>query len=1575
MIMSRRLTTPLFLIAILFGLVLWGRASEAQTTTTNLTSVNIVAVNATNATFTFTYSSSLAPTDLRYTINYGPTTKYNGSLSNQSVIAGSNAVAISGLAPGTTYHFNIQLLSNNTEQAVSADRTFTTPRETSSSTEIVIDKINVDCVDRSCTIFYATNMDAKVDAKWTTADNFSYDDSGLPISSETTSATGLRSMRIPLAAQTPLTANTKYYYRLHATVTSGLLLGAVTTTGKLSFTTSANSTDHLFATGKCSDGGNSAKTANIGDCLGNQYCATAGTLVSDCSKCGYSCTGATTCRPGSPVALCTNDKPLTGAATQCNDSSCYTASGKFKPASAKCYTSWPRCNANTIIKVRPDRGCNLWLSCATSIQTDASAAGPSENLCLNLGACNSLNTKGQCNHYLPLGQCSNDALRFCNQDEECQAGGTCINPDSDKPTVAIQPLTYQTPKEVSKIANLSGNVIAGLDWGSIGGSNVVQGAFPWQLMQQVGGDAQIKNGDLEYQSPNITPWNTVPDATPDNAIRSDFEERNSGPNHVLVVDPITQISDSKLHCSNLPTKSCTVATVNADCGAGTPACINTGNGLHCSNLPSKRCVNTKESIATQCGTTPVTPTCGSSVVPVEFSGAATNSFTANPSELYYAEARIRAISGNPVVRMQFGYLGYNNFTVPSVDAQGKATTLPTSVDVQVTAAWQRVTLGPLKGMSGDTKLAFVCADSTFCSTFQVDDVIVKPVLQVDANPSYITPSCRLYPKSDSPSCDYADTNGVIYKGWKGYCLEHDSQTGTCLSWWPVDIIKGESNIFGSNQTAGYQNRSPLYLCAQAAGNNKGGPFSSQPYTVSEEFDTETQACNPIGNDCNKTSGNNGNPGALFRGDYTIAQCNDARPEVCTLPNSGNFNGAHNRTAVLSTTIRESEIASVTWKSSGGEIDRNPTFEFVNNLLFFQSNATNPSLSGSVENEGRVTFKMYRDTTDPNYIFWRYISAMPDPAKTENLNLNAVTAYMKFDKITGLFLEYGLSMWDATGIFTNGAAYQVLFNMKESCDSIVQVVNPAGNNQAFANRVNSSSYQVPDLNYSSKTDLSPFGGALGSRESDNPIDWPLLPISPADYVNFDPLGQARGGAPYACNGKCDQTVCSVDSGNDCSNSEKIRACQTKDVTDDGVPDGVCVGVSSAPASAKGNQSFQPNATATDLSDPKYFAQSHIMRLFAQSYGIWTFKNGKYGQVPNSDKDNIDKAINKGLFVGWKPPNEICQNNPAANGNVCSSTTLSCTASLAVKTTAAVTSGGGTTAESAARDSATTAAYAKCGLNVDNTPRSTCTDTVTTNAKNGTVCTSNAQCYPDDGTAATNPNARCAPDSIVACDGKSTACPGVAGQYEAGTTARYTKFILDKPCSLKGGEMICEGRCTSGAAYTSAGPSSAAKAPKLVRPPYIAGSTADYCAIPPSVSHVKFVSGDSFTATIAGGSGNVAIKFNTDADPEQLPLSIIGIDWGDKVDYFSYPYAPRNDPAQPHIFSHTYVVNRADKYCKPFGGRTACEYPIRIQVLDNWNWANDAKRDDATSTGPNGVADTQKQAEGTWIKTGLTVIVQP
>lgn len=1475
------MTTSRFLIrrsAIALGLALaaglllagptsrsWAQSAPPQITSVTLNKINVVTGLGVTTSITFTSDQDTDGRVVYDTVKHDKTADYPfGSPVDSSghpafadgVLGRSHLVNLPFSPPttpylkfSTTYHYRLEVKNADGQITSSADRAFTTPKDsTGSSGTLVITGIRTDCVSVQCRVTFSTNDVATVEIRWDSvkhpSGNFGDYPSGL---TESAAASGSRSLLIPPAAN--FAAGTQYFYRLQATKAS-----ASFQTGEFTLTTSSSLYDHIFATGTCQDP-DTGDPVDIGSCATNREICTAGGLVQDCASiCGFTCPAGQTCTKTGTVGQCLDDPGDNGSPYQCNKTNCFDpATGQFlNPAPFGCYSSWSICNANTILQVHKDRGCNLWLTCATSIQTPPTTSGPADNLCLALTACNSLGINGQCNHYLPSGQCSNDSLRFCSTDADCVGDGRCNTAADDQPTQSVQDLTYQTPEEVGKIADLSGNVIAGLDWHQQGGANVIQGALPWQLMRQIGGQSELINGDFEFNPPKIAGWYSVPDQKAFDftgaltKLRVDFEDatpnrQSNNSNHVLVVEPAIS---GPGHCAK-----------STDTTTNQPLACKDSTG--CTNVVGDTCV----------------------IPDVDFSGAASESFVTVPSEYYYAEARVKAPSGQPIrVRLQFGFDGYTQFVATNPDNHIKSNTY---VDTTVTSAWQRLTLGPIKGMSGPTRVAVVCANNATCgnASFYVDDVQVRPVLQINTNPDYITPSCRLYPKDDSPACDYLDPNNVEYKGWRGYCLEHDSQTGTCLNWWPVDVIRGESNVFGSDQLTGYQDRAPLYLCAESIGQygRTGTGYYQKFFTTFRSNDTSYILCSS----CNLTQSvaNSAEP------DNPTEVCSNSdvtqQGLLCAFAN----NDSGSDTTALQVLdrdkdITETSIDNIRLEKSG---DSDGT-GYPNLIIVRQSSQDDGSCGG-----------LY--TGKP----WSFSVTDQDPN-------DCLAARFEFDQQDHHLKNFYFHFHDGTS--SQGfVQYRVSFVMRERCDKLVQVVNPSGDNAAFASRITSSQYMVPDLGYKQSTDYPPYGGVLPPAQGSlTPDTWPSLVYSEQPNMSqLDAPGQSRSGNPYSCNGSCADVVCTNDNVT-CLNSDgsidsaKLAQCQK-----DG---GNCVGVPSKAADSRGDQLFSPTDNDPTNTGPatgtfSFYAQERIRRLFAQSYGLWTdlrctvattkacnsnadcqsgegtcsLRADSYLEVTPSDFANADDSS----FLGWKPPTTLCP--LATPPGICSTSTLICKPATLVK---GVSATGATQAE-----------------------------------------------------ALTNANDQC-----IACDGTNPQCVG-------GTKVPYPSNDIN--CAQAGSTWTCSGTCTwpfnENKTYTKAISNSTAQ-PVPTRKPY----PDDYCAVPPKVFNAAFLNNDSKAIVLSSGSGNIGLQFNTDADAEQQPLSLITVDWGDTQQPIPYRFAPRNSAQSPHVLSHAYA------------GATTKTYHIRIQVKDNWGWCNDTKTDASSklNCSPN---------SGNWYDTGLTVKVTP
>ncbi|MBI3572858.1 MAG: hypothetical protein HY092_01520, partial [Candidatus Kerfeldbacteria bacterium] len=831
-----------------------------------------------------------------------------------------------------------------------------------------------------------------------------------------------------------------------------------------------------------------------------------------------------------------------------------------------------------------------------------------ENQCLSLVGCNQINDKGQCVNPLPTGQCSNDPIRFCNVDSDCTAGGTCNLSSAQDPAAGLLDLTYNHPSSVGSIADLSGNVLAGLDW-TQNGANIIPGKLPWQLMRQLGGDALITNGDFEAtQPPSVAPWQPAPTrglpfGQPPATLHAEFEDQNNSTNHVLRVSPGLQTNWGCIVnniCPSGSAKSGAACTSAADCPPG----------------------GTYE----------------------QFSGVASPPFSATRGTLYYGEVRIKAVTGNPKLRIQFGYDDYTSFNV-TVNNKN----FHTYVDVTATTAWQRVAVGPIQGMTGLTKFAVVCADANNCGPFFVDDIQVRPFLQVDTAPHFVTPSCRLFPKTDARSCDYTDQTGVTFKGWKGYCLDHDSATGICLSWWPVDIIKGEGNIFGSEPVAGYQDRAPLYFCSQA----QGGPLYADLKMTNTEL-------GDVKNEMRFDWFNIGGSGATYCVDDD-GSCPVSVSGAPALPKI-RYEDIDQYQVLVDVNDNESR-----WGTTS------PNYEFQSTVS--KAGGTSQYLINVLQNIHHETVKIpdsggtfnFADsgtTYDDQYWGWggfclpgafdckTYLQKHTFMELFKNLcdtspDLNYLVVALKFDPNTHFIKDTMVKLCDSGSgdIGNNGlVSFRPIVKAHQSCDQIIQTVqSPAQGalNKAWAQRTQQNSgYTIPDLGIGYGNDKAPFGALLAPNPADNPSAWTVLT---AAEPSADPQTPARAGTPYSCvlscgtgpldtkyclsselpqdlsTASCEGASCKTGTENRCQTVADIQSCNTR-VQSSLNGNAFCVG---NPLGRCSNNRTKACATDNDCgkgnscSNPaggsakgvnSSFGIDRIKRLFAQSYGCWGLQFG-------------------------------------------------------------------------------------------------------------------------------------------------------------------------------------------------------------------------------------------------------------------------------------------------------------------------------------------------------------------------------
>lgn len=1163
--------------------------AHAQSSSLTLSNIQVAAVTNNSATITWTSS---APADSK--VNYGLTGNYGLSESNSTPVT-THAIVIGGLQAGTVYHFQVVSTDASNNTAQSLDRTLTTSSGTTSDTTPPnIFNVRVDAVDTSAIVTFTTNEEAGITLNYGTTTAY-----GSTVNLATTFVTA---HNISLS---PLTGSTTYHYQINATDRAG----NVRLAGDFTFATSGSPFDHTFTTGNCSDG------TDIGQCnAGGQYCDN-GTLIYNCTQCGFTCSNGQTCRQG---GVCVQDPPQSGSAYECNPAICYTNNIFTTPAPAGCYASWDRCNANIILKVTRDRVCDKWLSCETGTSVVNKNTGKQELLCYNLGGCNQLGPDGTCIGVLTKHQCTNDPLTLCNSDSDCPSGGSCVvanrhcsnapsktcGDDSDcgggQCVGGIANVTYTTPTNVNRIKNLSGAVVAGLDWTTIGGSPVIQGMYPWNVMMQLGGKITISNSSFEERTNDLRC---------DNDLGRECADNNGCSSPGKCVQALVYNREPWVPWS--PTNEFNETNVNIQ------------------NIWEDNDPNSGNRVLQ------ITPTTE------EFSGAAAR-VTGNPDESFYVTLDIKSDRSGTKAAVQFIE------RTPSLD----------NAVVELTTNWQRVTIGPARGVNQTSTLRVMCYnDGAPCEDGKIfiDNIQVRPILEIRSTDtdssgsivSRVAPRCRLYPRGDSQACEYVDQNGINYRGWYGYCLEEwPAGSGNCISWWPVDLIKGEFNAFGDETTAGYQGRVPLYYCLESNGK---AAYNQQVLTETETLFSDSRYGS------NTTAATN-------RYSYEIGNINIAADP--TVSESG-WDG-------MNVTLS----AANTQGLNGVQNDQDEAADRTN---FWQG-----CWYRSQGNETSASFKCTADQVKTVQNIINTNTSSPPPVHYDNQPDIAILRVTFSDVATTKDKVVSWRWWlvdDSSGSGT--VTFNGNIRSQEMCTKIVQVAT-TDKNRAWAQRVNEGSiYTVDGLNYNLRSDLAPFGGLVAPGTAD-PSTWitPLFAQQPAADLDFP--YQSRSGSPYACVGNCNQRRCLGGKGINtyCSRSEDCT-------TSTGVT-GVCMGVGTCSnaakactndsqcgtnalclggaASSRGTQTIRqgiagvsPRGTCSNnaavdcdvdsqcgagICVTNTYAQQRIMRLFAQSYGMWQwdYTLHRYAYVSGSGAN--DPAGNN-LTPRWLPPEKLCSD---AAGNL-------------------------------------------------------------------------------------------------------------------------------------------------------------------------------------------------------------------------------------------------------------------------------------------------------------------------------------
>lgn len=1190
---------------------------------------------------TITWATNLAAT---HVVKYGlSATALTSQQVNTLPMATTHSVMLTNLQPSTTYYYQAfsetatSIDEPNYQKASSSTRNFTTASgaPTGSAPTFTFGP-RANAVDTYADITFRTNVQTTALIEYNRQDNQPVDPTS-PTYATAADANLSTDHTIRVDNFVQPSQSRRFYYRV--TITDS---NSNSTALDSYFNTSANSDDHVFTTGGCSDGNTQIP---IGQCAADgRYCRTGGQLAYDCRP-GISCT--TACPTGSTCLAngdCSADPALTGSPTECNPKFCYqkcdgnsgaksgqacTADsdcvigpslgsctvGSFNnPAVPGCRASWPGCDANVILKVRPDRVCDKWLTCKTSLET-TDAFGKKENQCFDLSICDSLSPSGVCNDLLEGGQCENDPLRFCNTDADCQGLGRCRLQSSANNI----PLTYRTPQNVDKIKNLSGYAYAGLDWTEQSGSPRVEGYYPLSFAKQVGQKLEVQNGDFEDTTIQATCSN---DPKVDCTIGGDVAcQTQANPNatcsYKVVRDPLIASLWEAITPTSPTNPSTESLVVEKEGGVNNPNYFMrvTPTDKAGSGAWTSRAMNLR-------------PTGGSQ---------------------YLLTLRLRSEQDDWPIQVSL------------VNEAGQETVLDESPGnnvgspVKLTSEWKSYRLGPETVGGGLSRLAFKTTVTGTSVTFDVDDVAFLPALQVN-DTTRLAQDCRLYPREDAAKCQFLDTNGVLYQGLKGYCLERDPQnSAVCLSWWPVDIISG-SNIFEQDTDVGYSDRRPLYACAEA-----------------EQY-SEVIYANGFGGDANQVS----DPGRAVTTSREIRLGDIDKFIVQFAPRM--YDGGNDWGAIPQDCDGNSDRLPV----GSGATDDNARAWRINDQAGFESGtAYYAEVYPSLQTDGGnsiATLRFVEQDDQGTDVCKNGFSGWPrswDQWMSEPANV---------DDNDHLKNGFGIRVWsdgsssnsrmssiqvkaidDSLGSFR--PSFRVSVVLKPSCKKLVEVAS-ATEDSAWADRTAASStYVVPDLNLRYFSDLAPFGGVV-NPDTLRPSQWQLtngLTVEGPDLRLNPPQYQPRGGKPYACNSPipglgaglpdaCGRTYCDGDSGNlvgnpcndsnDCNDTQNARqgkcvgtsiclkylagdkrydfAGSTKRscVATSGCPQGEeCVG-------AYGQLDPAQVFDNTGASDSAHFSQYRLQRLFAEAFSIWQW-------------NPTERKYEEQNQTLWRPPETLCR----------------------------------------------------------------------------------------------------------------------------------------------------------------------------------------------------------------------------------------------------------------------------------------------------------------------------------------------
>ena len=531
---------------------------------------------------------------------------------------------------------------------------------------------------------------------------------------------------------------------------------------------------------------------------------------------------------------------------------------------------------------------------------------------------------------------------------------------------------------------------------------------------------------------------------------------------------------------------------------------------------------------------------------------------------------------------------------------------------------------------------------------------------------FVARECRSYPQSDSLVCDYEDPQtGVLYRGWKGYCVEKDPRdSSVCLNWWPIDVLSGEVNVFSDQSLS--LTRSPLYYCAETQ--TKEYQYLTPRYVCMNDTGAEDSRCSTIA----VVKKPKAAAYSLMPSDWQLGT--STKPKVT---DNYDFDSGHAASSCNSVSIFGA------WCKDSYDACASSLSEYWDYILVYQFRddggssddcANDNTGDGNTScDEGSGT-ECIDDGSDCCY--WNRETKNDEGEDVDNWNgLSWNSSLDDCEDCSGdNFVAYD----------PQGANWEADESFPRQCTTIVQVTKADGKSVPWTSRIQTGLYgengnEQPIL-YTLGTACSPYGALPVIKSPSDILNCVPDPANPpsdgctvtdgicSKVTNTDPgacieapleiyhpdnpdnnkvsqiCSQTRLGAGfYSCGGSgiCKTCIGGDRNGLMCVDTEDCPNAESQDFNGDGINDSPCQQTFGSGIGEKlGASDDTLGGEPTTLPSTEDFSGvARLKQLFAQSYGMWTW---------NESSDSYIRITNQS---DWTPPVDNGINVTLEGGTVC------------------------------------------------------------------------------------------------------------------------------------------------------------------------------------------------------------------------------------------------------------------------------------------------------------------------------------